>query len=261
MARTEMTLRDLINNPPGSNSRQIAARYTIRDALRAKFVAAMADPARRRRFKMSLSGTGGQYVVWVKVPSEKYAVDYDVILQLSFPEGARTVTSADVKVYCNSPSFVFSLGYAFNQAGFLADGWDGALGEAADSPSSITNPHADVGFDKVVQQAVLFATGPGGLVSVRDVESGLRGVPPNPKDASLSAQSKLLEYRRAKEKFDAANRILKRAEKRTKEEAEKKAKATARASKGAAKLAKTSATAKKARQAGNAVGKKSRSIK
>ena len=49
--RMEMTVRDLINNPPGPNSRQVAARYTIRDALRAKFVAAMQDPARRRVVK------------------------------------------------------------------------------------------------------------------------------------------------------------------------------------------------------------------
>jgi hypothetical protein len=256
--RTEMTLHDLINNPPGPYSRQVAARYTIRDALRQKFVAAMGDPARRRRFKMSVSGGDSRFVVWVKVPSEQYAVDYDVILQLDVPEGVRAVSQCDVKVYCNAPSFVFGMGYAFNQAGFIADGWAPMLGRAADEPSQITNPNADLSFDKVVHQGIYFATGPGGLVTVNDLRRGGGGEAPNPRDPRFSAESKLLEYKRAKEKHDAAQRLLKRAEKIEKQDAEKKAKMAARSARAREKAAKTVASVKKSRTAANAGRKKSR---
>ena len=256
--RTEMTLHDLINNPPGPYSRQVAARYTIRDALRQKFLAAMGDPARRRRFRMSVSGGDGRFVVWVKVPSEKYAVEYDVILQLDVPEGVRAVSQCDVKVYCNSPSFVFGMGYAFNQAGFIADGWASSLGRAASEPSQITNPHADLSFDKVLHQGIFFATGPGGLVTVNDLRSGGGGEAPDPRNPRFSAEAKLLEYKRAKEKYDAAQRLLKRAERIEKEDAKKKAAAEERAAKNRAKTAKTVATVKKARTAANAGRKKSR---
>ena len=151
--RMEMTVRDLINNPPGPNSRQVAARYTIRDALRAKFVAAMQDPARRRKFGVQVSKRGEGYIVWVKVPSEKYDVIYDVILQLSFPEGARALASADVKVYCNSPSWLYVQGYVFNKNGFLADGWAQALGRAATEPPDTVNASQDIGFDRLSTRA------------------------------------------------------------------------------------------------------------
>ena len=254
--RTEMTLRDLITNPPGPNSRQVAARYTIRDALRAKFVAAMQDPARRRKFGVQVSKRGEGYIVWVKVPSEKYDVIYDVILQLSFPEGARALASADVKVYCNSPSWVYVQGYVFNKNGFLADGWAQALGRAATEPPDTVNASQDIGFDKVVHQGVLFATGPGGLVTQADLQRASGGTPPNPRDPKLSAEAKLFEYNRAKDKYAAAARVVKRAERAAKEEDAKRKRAESRNARGTAKTAKVAATAKRVRQAGNAARKK-----
>lgn len=254
--RMEMTVRDLINNPPGPNSRQVAARYTIRDALRAKFAAAMQDPVRRRKFGVRVSRRGEGYVVWVKVPSEKYDLTYDVILQLSFPEGARAVASADVKVYCNSPSWVYVQGYVFNKNGFLADGWAHALGRAATEPPDTLNASQDIGFDKVVHQGVLFATGPGGLVTQADLQRAAGDAVPDPKDPKLSAEAKLFEYSRARDKYAAAARIVKRAERATKEEEAKRKRADARGARNAAKMAKSAGTAKVARQAGKTTRKK-----
>lgn len=259
--RTEMTLRDLINNPTGPNSRQVAARYTIQDALRAKFVEAMKDSARRRRFKMAVSRKGEDFVVWVKVPSEKYAVDYDVVLQLSFPDGARAASSADVKVYCNSPSWIFVHAYAYGQAGFLADGWEAACGRAATEPPKVTNPHEDTGFDKVLFQAVLFATGPGGLVTINDLKMAPIGTAPDPKDPRLSAEFKLHEYGRAKDKYDAVARTVKRAERQQKLEAERKEKAAKKAASNHDKAATAAKKAKSARTAANVGRRKTRPSK
>jgi hypothetical protein len=259
--RTEMTVRDLINNPSGPHSRQIAARYTIQDALRAKFVEAMKDPNRRRRFKVAVSRHGEKFVAWIRVPSEKYAVDYDVILQLSFPEGARAVSSADVKVYCNSPGWIFTSAYAFGQAGFLAEGWEAACGRAATEPPKTTNPHEDLGFDKVLHQAILFFTGPAGYVTQHDLQMSPVGTAPDPKDPRLSAQSKLQEYGRAKAKYDAIARTVKRAEKAQKEETERKEKMAKRAASTRQKAAATAKAAKASRTVANVGRRKTRSAK
>ena len=257
-----ITMRDLITNPPGKNTHHVGARYMIRDAITAKYRETMLDPLRRKRYKLSVSKIDeSTYLIWVKIPSEKYAVDYDVIFQLSFPDGVRSVMNADVQLYCNSPGWFMPVGYVAATTGLLIPAWKKALGQAATTPPDAINPNQDYGYDKTTFRAILFVTGIGGIVSLSDLEVSASGKAPNPADLSLSAQSKLLEYRRAKEKFDLAARIVKRAEKRTKEEAEKKVKTTARAAKGTAKLAKTISTAKKARQASNAVGKKSRSSK
>ena len=258
MARTEMILRDMIQNPPGAYTRQIAARYTIRDALRAKFVAAMADPKRRRRFRVQVSGSEPEFTAWVKVPSETYDVDYDVIFNLHFDEGVRTATGARVRLYCNAPSWIFTYGYVARSEGILAPGWDGALGLAATDAPNITNPSEDVGYDKVVFQAILFLLGPGGFVSLNDFRRGSGGAAPNPKDASLSGEAKLFEYKRAKQKYDAAKRVEKRAEQEAKRQDEKRARETARSQRSSAKAAKTISSTKKSRQAAAAGRKKSR---
>jgi hypothetical protein len=247
MARTDMTVRDLINNPTGFNTRQVAARYTIRDALRAKFLAAVNDPSRKKRFKVYISGKDRNFIVWIKVPSEQYAIDYDVILQLSFPEGVRAVANADVKLYCNSPSWTFVYGYAYRHAGLLATGWDKQLGRAASEKPEVTNIALDTGFDKVVFQGILFLTGPAGYVTINDLSQNIDKIIPNPSDPKLSAQAKLFEYKKAKAKYDLSVKIVKKAEKETKRIDNQTKKSTVRNAAGKAKMVKAVNSVKKSR--------------
>ena len=69
-----VTLRDLLTNPPGKYSRQVGARYMLRDALTAKFRESLTDPNKRRKYSVSVSKKDDVFTVWVKVPSEKYDV-------------------------------------------------------------------------------------------------------------------------------------------------------------------------------------------
>jgi hypothetical protein len=241
-----MTVRDLITNPTGPYSRQVAARYTIRDALKAKFLAAMKDPARRKRFQASVTGVAPDFVVWLRVPSEEYDVVYDVVLQLHFPEGVRALSSAEIKLYCNSPSWVFTTGYAAREAGILFPGWEGALGRAAKEKPKVTNPNLDVGFDKVVQQGLLWAMGPGGLLSMGDLQRATvaKSLAPDPRAPGLSAEAKLFEYNRAKDKHDAQKRTEKASAKAAKELDEKRRKADAAGKRNATKAAKTASASK-----------------
>ena len=235
----------------------------IRDAITAKYQESIRDPLRRSRYKLSVHKAGDAYLVWVKVPSERYAVDYDVIFRLAFDTGVRAVMSAQVQLYCNSPGWFMPVGYVAAQSGLLIPEWKQALGRAATDPPTAINPNLDYGYDKTTFRAILFMTGAGGLVTVNDLEaaSRVRKLAPNPRDPKLSAQAKLHEYQRAKAKADAVARTVKMAERKTREEEAKRARASARAASNSAKTAKTAAAAKTARQAANAGRRKSRTAK
>jgi hypothetical protein len=108
---------------------------------------------------------------------------------------------------------------------------------------------------------VLFATGPGGLVTINDLKMAPIGTAPNPKDSRLSAEYKLHEYGRAKEKYDAVARTVKRAERQQKLEAERKEKAAKKAASNHMKAANAAKAAKSARTAANAGRRKTRMSK
>jgi hypothetical protein len=228
--REETTLKDLIQNPTGPHSRQVAARYTIRDALTAKFKAAMLDRNRKTRFKLYITKKLEQYIVWIKVPSEKYEVEYDVIFELTFPDGVRSITNANVRLFCNSPSWVFTSAYAYRQSNLLIKGWDKPLGKAATEEPKVTNPNMDTGYDKVVFQAILYLTQAHGLLTMHDLNSSLSHKVPNPNDPSMSASAKLFEYNKAKAIYTTKMRIEKEKDKKLKEKNDLEAKNSSKSS-------------------------------
>lgn len=235
----------------------------IRDAITVKYQESLRDPLRRSRYKLSVHKAGEAYLVWIKVPSEKYSIDYDVVFRLTFDTGVRAIMSAQIQLYCNSPGWFMPVGYVAARNGLLISGWEHALGHAATDPPTSINPSLDYGYDKTTFRAILFMTGVGGLVTINDLEaaSRLRKPAPNPRDPKLSAQAKLHEYQRAKAKADAVARTVRIAERKTREEEAKKARASAKAASNSAKAAKTAAAAKAARQAANAGRRKSRTAK
>jgi hypothetical protein len=258
----DVTLRDLVTNPPGKNTRQVGARYMIRDALTAKFRESFMDPNKRKKYGVAVTRNGNDvFTLWVRVPSEKYDVIYDVILQLSFDEGVKALSNANVQLYCNSPGWVFPVGYVAATQGLLIPGWEKALGRAAVEPPSSLNPNAEYGFDKTTYRAFLYITGPGGLVTINDLKMAPIGTAPDPKDARLSAEYKLHEYNRAKDKYDAVARTVKRAERQQKLEAERKEKAAKRATSNHMKAASAARATKSARTAANAGRRKTRTSK
>ena len=214
------TLRDFLQNPPGAYSRQVAARYAIIEDLKRRYREAVADPALRKRFKARVVQTQpARFLVWVKVPSTKYKVDYDVIVELTFPEGVRAVASAQTRIYANVMSWAFVYGFVATTQGFLIPGWERALGRAAREAPTVTNPSQVNGFDRVVTHALYFITGAAGLLTRQDLER-VRGGPadaPQPSDPALSVEAKLFEYQRASTAAAEANRREKAAAKRREE--------------------------------------------
>ena len=257
-----VTLRDLVTNPPGKNTHHVGARYMIRDAITAKYRESMSDPSKRKKYGMAVTRNGNDvFTVWVRVPSEKYDVVYDVVMRLSFDEGVRAVANANVQLYCNSPGWVFPVGYVAATKGLLIPGWEQALGRAATEPPASINANLDYGFDKTTYRAFLYITGPGGLVTINDLKMAPIGTAPDPKDARLSAEYKLHEYGRAKDKYDAIARTVKRAERQQKLETERKERASKKAASNHMKAVNAAKAAKTARAAANAGRRKTRTSK
>jgi hypothetical protein len=234
----------------------------IRDAITAKYRESMADPLKRKKYGIAVTRRSDSiFTVWVRVPSEKYDVIYDVIFQLTFDEGVRSLSNANVQLYCNSPGWVFPVGYVAATKGLLIPEWKNALGRAAVEPPSAINANLDYGFDKTTYRAFLYMTGPGGLVTINDLKMAPIGTAPDPKDPRLSAEFKLHEYGRAKDKYDAVARTVKRAERQQKLEAERKEKAAKKAASNHDKAATAAKKAKSARTAANVGRRKTRPSK
>jgi hypothetical protein len=278
-----MTVAELVTNPPGKSTRHVSARYREILALEHIYRQALADPARAARFRLEAWKTGPEtFLARVKVPSEKNGTDFDVVLLLAYGGGTTAPTSkADVKVYCNSPGWIFTYGYVAAQRGLLVPGWAGALGrEVATTPPRVTNPDLSYGFDKVVQQAAYYLLGRGGMLNVGDanrIAANTRGPRPAPRQPGVAADEKLAEYerneqaraaaarkgRQAKAKSAAAAEAARKAEERA--AAERRAAGTkpagtptakAKATRGtkpasAAKAAKTAKAARAAPRAGS----------
>jgi hypothetical protein len=199
--RQTMTLRDLVTNPPGSGTSHVAARYRIKDSLDQLYRSTMADPALSTRFAIAAHKEGEKsFTAIVRVPSEKNATNFDVVFRFDYGESLAT-SQARCRLYCNSPSFVFTYGYVCCKNGLLIPGWEGALGDqVVKNPPKVRNPHFDFGYDKVVHQAALYVLGRGGMTSLRDAERLSVSSPPiDPRTPAFTALKKLKEY----EKFEA----------------------------------------------------------
>jgi hypothetical protein len=208
-----VTMHSLVTNPPGERTRQVAARHHIIDSLERGFRELVADPERRRMFKTWVARIDppGTYAIWVKVPSSKYEVDFDVIFWVDV-SAVRAVASAPLRMYCNSPGWVFSLGYVANKQGFLGSGWESALGRAATEPPKVLNPEEISGFDKTVFSAIRWALGPAGLISAFDLARAAEPSHfrmPTPDDPGITAEGKLREYGLAADKSRLAARKAK----------------------------------------------------
>lgn len=211
-----LTLRDLIQNPAGWNTRHVGARYMIRDALIAKYKESMADPKKRKKYAMSVTKVSpGIYTVWVKVPSEKLDITYDVIFRLRC-DSSPSVMNAKVQLFCNSPGWIFPVGYVAAKRGILIPGWEKALGLAAKQPPDTLNPKQDYGMDKTSFRAVLYMTGAGGLLTIADMDRVAGGQPPDPNDPTMSGEAKLLEYKAAMTRHSAMKQLDRKIKKENK---------------------------------------------
>jgi len=220
-----LTVSGLMTNPPGSRSRAVTSRYIFLSYLWKVYIDAMKDINLRKRFSINVISTEKDvYRVFGKVPSQKYLVDYDVVLDIDMKDQTNA-KDAPIKVFTNTPSWVFTYGYVFNKLKIIPKDLVWAIGkEAKNEKPKVTNPEESLGFDKVVHQFLLFMVNHAKLWKKEDFERLIKSSKEktfNSKNDTLSFEYKLSEYNKKKELFKEKERKEKQKE-RTKNQVLKK---------------------------------------
>lgn len=150
-----MTFKELLNNPVGKGTGNVAARYTIINDLK-----------RRMALQQGIGGfeltvydrpKGEGWILFFKVMSEKFyqkiKLYYDTVIEIipSPEDNSNSILESEVKVMTNMPSFAFTYAYVAKQKGmtipwlerrFPAIFWQQA-------PEN-RNPDATFGFEKSI---------------------------------------------------------------------------------------------------------------
>lgn len=153
-----ITMKNLLQNPSGSNSAYFARRDLIIANLEDRYF----QLVKTREIKVEVFKDKGDYFFYLQVPSEKFTEDlkYDVILQF-IPIGGGTsdisISNYAIKMYSNSPNFMFTYAYVFNKDDVLIDFAKKKLSEQClkDEPK-VKNPLQSYGFEKSVYFALLY---------------------------------------------------------------------------------------------------------
>lgn len=217
-----ITMKNLLQNPSGTQSAYFARRDLIIANLEDRYY----KLAKVKKLNLDIYTDKGDYFFHLKVPSEKFTEDleYDVVLQfipVGGSTGDMTISNYTIKMFSNSPNFMFTYAYVFNKDGVLVDFTKKKLSEQClrDEPK-VKNPLQSYGFEKSVYFSLLYLkenrlTYKSSLAQAKklDTKSILKNI--------VSSEDKLKEYNilDAKEKEE---RKKQREEEKKKKEAEKK---------------------------------------
>jgi len=160
------TLKQFIDNPAGKGSAYLTARYAIKADLERRFITILKQ---YKIFKTSVyfnKKTDG-YIFYVRVPSEdldlKKELLYDVILELTPPNitnvgRSNNLLLYNLKLWSNSPGFMFSYMYVANKAGLIPR-WlisSKCAKRALKDPPATRNPVEAMGFEKSLYFAIQY---------------------------------------------------------------------------------------------------------
>ena len=215
----DLSVKQFLGNAPGFLSRQVAPRYMIKDQLFYNFTKLYKEKSKSFSIKV-FRKESDYYRVWIKVPSSKNNVLFDVIFDLKFDTGRSHIINGKMSVFSNSPAWIFTYAYVFNQNDVIPDDLkdfvsDKALTEAPE----VSNSTEQFGFEKVTYFAMLYMQQ---ILHIQSKYSLLKYVTKEKENWSevknLQSDEKLAEYGKA----TAEHREIAKVEK-AKEAAERKA--------------------------------------
>lgn len=154
-----ITMNDFLTNPTGKSS----ASFTRRDLVIANLGYRYNELVKKTPITHTLYKCDDYYLFYVRVPSEKYQdrLIYDVIVQFMITDKnserkSITINDLPMKMYSNSPNFMFTYAYVYNQDDNLVNFLTNKLNSKAltDEPK-VKNPQFSYGFEKSVYFALL----------------------------------------------------------------------------------------------------------
>lgn len=122
----ELTFEKYISNPSGNKGNLFLNMAMVRDNLSEKFDKLYREHS--KRFQLNVYKKDKGYILYVKVPSSKYDLTYDVVFELydinkddTKPLDKISLNKCKFRVFSNCPSFVFTYAYIFSTRGLLIE--------------------------------------------------------------------------------------------------------------------------------------------
>lgn len=155
-----MTMQQFLQNPSGQGSSVFARRDLIIENLKMRYDKILRESG--KKIKLETFKDKSDYFFYFKFPSEKFGVDllYDVVIQF-IPIGNSktdlTINNYAVKVFSNSPNFMFTYAYIYNKDGIVINFLKEKISdEALNNQPVVKNPTETYGFEKSVYFALLY---------------------------------------------------------------------------------------------------------
>ena len=223
-----MTINNFLQNPTGAYSASFARRDLIIQGMKWRYQELIKKHGNLQMIHVWEQNDNVYF--HFKVPSEKFGKKcmYDVVIKFvcsnpTLMKSSTTLNGYGINVFSNSPNFMFTYAYVYNQDGILIPESKTKLPEKCltDKPE-IKNPNESYGFEKSVYFAMLYIMQNGYNVKAKakarynpkmDIEKCLIPID--------TAENKLMDYNREKKQEQLAKKAKKQSEKR-KAEVEKK---------------------------------------
>lgn len=156
-----ITMKDFLNNPTGKGSASFARRDMVKENLLQRYTKLLSDT--NNGINMKCYNDKGSYIFHFKMPSETYGnqLKYDVVLQFipigNVTKDDVTIVNYSMKMYSNSPQFMFTYAYVFNKAKLIPKELLSKLSkESLRKEPNIRNPFHTYGFEKSIYFCLLF---------------------------------------------------------------------------------------------------------
>lgn len=198
----DLTIKQYLGNAPGFYSRQVAPRYMIKDQLTYNFLKLFKEKPRMFGVKI-WKKSDYLYRVWVKVPSSKYDILYDIVADITFDQNRSYFDYGKIQLYTNSPAWVYTYAHVFFKDDLIpTDLLQYVSEKAKEQPPKKTNPKEDTGFEKVTYFAFLFLTKVLGIKSKYDLVKFLAADKEDWTDVkNFQTDEKMAEYNLKKREF------------------------------------------------------------
>jgi hypothetical protein len=145
----KINIRQYIDNPYRGSS-FLASRKMIKQGLNVSFIKIL-QRFRTQFFAVPYVYDNGDVLFHVRVPSEEHDVNklyYDVLFYIE-NDPSKRYSMRDIKMFSNSPSFVFTYAYVYYHDDLMIDKFADKLPMLAlTKPPEIRNPVESLGYEK-----------------------------------------------------------------------------------------------------------------
>lgn len=156
-----MTFKEWVANPSGKGSAVMSTKTMYREMYNKKFNLVLLREANKFTYTLYKSKDEYNYYIDFKIPSEVIKnFYYDVLIEFSTKNPAFSVTGTldkyDIRVFSNSPDFMFTHAHAYNKTGLLfTDAISKLPKESVTKVAKERNPKDEIGYVKSIYFAFL----------------------------------------------------------------------------------------------------------